>query len=323
MHLKIERVRPALAQEWDSAWAECAYATYFHSRDWAELWRDYTKGLYIPAPLIVEFSDGKAALLPLSCEASEGSVRGFVSSPPDVYGGWIAVNPIGREHAALLREFLTTQLGKLDWQINPFDDLLSAVPPKTQERVETHAINLKNGFETNYREWSSACRRAERKAQRSGVAVRLAQTEDDWHDYFLAYEDSCRRWGDRALSKYEWRLFELMHGIGSKHLRLWLATAEGGRIVGGALIGYAKRHAVYWHGAVLEDSLALRPMNLLFYEVIADACRQGYEWFDFNSSAGLDGVRRFKEGFGARPMDCSIVHVRGAPLATEVADAQA
>ena len=64
---------------------------------------------------------------------------------------------------------------------------------------------------------------------------------------------------------------------------------------------------MYWHGAARESSLALRPANRLFGEVIRDACERGFRWFDFNSSAGLEGVRRFKEGFGARPLPCPYV----------------
>ena len=310
MSLYIERIIPALSGEWDSVWRQCTYATYFHSREWAEIWRQYTRGWYQPNPLWIVFTDGREALLPLTREMSDGSAKSFLSSPARTYGGWISIDPIGREHATLMKEFLTTKLGKLAWQINPFDELVSAIHVETNEKDETHAINLVKGFDSVYADWSSACRRAERKARRSGVMVRVADNEEDWRDYYHAYEDSHRRWGGRALSRYEWSLFQIMHNLHSRHLKLWLATNNEGRIIAGALMCYAKRHAVYWHGAALEASLGLRPMNLLFYESIRDACEKGYEWFDFNSSGGLDGVRRLKEGFAARPLDCSIAHVR-------------
>ena len=312
MDICIEEIRPALPEEWNSVWRQCTYATYFHSKEWAELWSRYTGGWFRTSPLFVEFSDGKEALLPLTCEVWEGSVRGFVSSPPDTYGGWISVDAIDRAHAILMKDYMTTQLGKLDWQINPFDELVSAIQVDTNEPDETHAINLRKGFDAVYLDWSSACRRAEKKARQSGVLVRLADKEEDWRDYYRVYEDSQRRWGGGALSQYEWRLFQGMHDLHSDHLRLWLATTNEGRIVAGAVMGYARTHAVYWHGAALEEYLALRPVNLLFSEVIRAACEQGFEWFDFNSSAGLDGVRRFKESFGAKPLNCSIVHVEPA-----------
>jgi hypothetical protein len=45
------------------------------------------------------------------------------------------------------------------------------------------------------------------------------------------------------------------------------------------------------------------------FHVIQDACAHGYRWFDFNPSAGLAGVRTFKESFDARPLLAPLVYV--------------
>jgi hypothetical protein len=262
-----------------------------------------------PNPLSVVFTDGKAALLPLSCWISGDSVNGFISSPASTYGGWIAVDPIGKEHAILMGEFLTKELGNLFWQINPYDDLVAAAGVDTNLEDETHVINLQKGFDAVYRDWSPACRRAEKKARKSGVLVKSAETEGEWREYYQAYEDSLRRWGDQALSRYDWALFREMFDRQSDHIKLWLAMTRDGRVAAGALMFYSNTHSVYWHGAALEDSFSLRPMNLLFFEIMRDACDKGYRWFDFNPSAGIEGVRRFKESFGATPLDCSYVRV--------------
>jgi hypothetical protein len=309
MDLDRDRIRPAQPEEWDAIWRDCSYATYFHSREWAEIWSHYSQEWMRPNPLFVLFSDGKKALLPLSCEMAGDSVKCYWSSPEGTYGGWIAVDPIGKEHAILMKEFLITELGDLWWQTNPFDDLVAASAVNCNIEDETHVIDLEKGFDAVYRDWSSACRRAERKARKSGVLVRTATTEQEWREYYRAYEDSLRRWGDQALSRYEWALFREMFDTHSGHIKLWLATTKDGLVVAGALMCYAKTHVVYWHGAALEDYFALRPMNLLFYEIIKHASAGTYRWFDFNSSAGLEGVRRFKESFGAKPLDCSMVHI--------------
>jgi hypothetical protein len=309
MDIRVRRIRLAQPDEWDAIWRGCSYATYFHSREWAEVWRHYSQGWMRPNPLVVMFSDGREALLPLSCEMSGGSVKSFWSSPAGTYGGWIAVDAIGRAHAILMKEFLTKELGPIWWQTNPYDDLVAAIGVDTNIGDETHVIDLDKGFDAVYSDWSSACRRAERKARKSGVLVKTADTEEEWREYYYAYEDSLRRWGDRAQSRYEWALFQEMFDRQSDHMRLWLATTKDELVVAGAIVCYAKMHVVYWHGAALEDYFALRPVNLLFYEIIRHASEVGYRWFDFNSSAGLEGVRRFKESFGAKPLDCSIVHV--------------
>jgi hypothetical protein len=310
MDLDIKRIRTAQPEEWDVIWRNCSYATYFHSREWAEIWSHYSHGWMRPNPLLVRFTDGQQALLPLSCEMSGDSVKGFWSSPEGTYGGWIAVDPIRKEHAILMKEFLTTELGALWWQTNPFDDLVAASAVNCNIEDETHVIDLGKGFDAVYSDWSSACRRAERKARKSGVVVKVADTEAEWREYYQAYEDSFRRWGDQAKgSLHGWALFQEMFDCRSDHIKLWLAMTKEGDVAAGALMCYAKMHVVYWHGASMEAYFALRPVNLLFYEIIRQASAGPYRWFDFNSSAGLEGVRRFKESFGTTPLDCSIVHI--------------
>ena len=63
--LKIAQVKEATSQEWDAAWEHCRYATYFHSRLWAEIWETYS-GYMRPEPKLIVFSDGLTAVLPLS-----------------------------------------------------------------------------------------------------------------------------------------------------------------------------------------------------------------------------------------------------------------
>ena len=174
MDIHIDQILPAQPEEWDVIWRQCSYATYFHSREWAEIWAHYSQEWMRPNPLLVMFSDGKEALLPLSCELSYGSVKSLWSSPEGTYGGWIALDPLSREHAILMKEFLTNELGHLFWSINPYDDLVATTDVDATYHYKTHFINLESGFEVVYRDWTSACRRAERKALSSGILVRHA-----------------------------------------------------------------------------------------------------------------------------------------------------
>ena len=315
MSVTIDQIRPAQTEEWDAIWRQCNYATYFHSREWAEIWSRYRQGNMRPNPLLVRFTDGQEALLVLSSVLwSGGAGKSFVSSADGNYGGWIAVDPIGKEHAILMKEFLTRELGHLFWYINPYDDLVAATDVRADTRYHSHygvhVINLEKGFDVVYKDWSSACRRAERKARKSGVMVKIADTEEEWREYYCMYEDSHRRWGDHALGpRVDWALFHEMFDALSDHIKLWLATTKDELVVAGAFMCYAKKHLFYWRGAALEDYFALRPMNLLFYEIMRDAYEKGCQWFDFGPSYGLEGVRRFKESFGAKPLDCAYVDI--------------
>jgi hypothetical protein len=315
MSILIADVLPATVDGWDSIWRECEYSTYFHSREWAELWSVYTEAKTLPNPKLVVFSDGKKALLPLSYgKYHKGLTTSYLSSPGGTFGGWISTDELSVAHAILLGDYMTRKLGNLFWRMNPYDELALKAGMRISEEDETQALDLSGGFDAIYKDWtkghSSAARKA-RKARRLGVSVKLASTLDDWCAYYKVYEDSIRRWGDRVSSVYGWRIFDEMFRRDSPAVKLWLSLYQS-EVVAGALCLYAKNHAVYWHGAASEAHFHLRPVNLLMYEIIEDACERNCASFDFNPSGGHEGVRAFKRSFGAKDLRCPIVTVQTA-----------
>lgn len=311
MEISVTNIRSANSDEWDRIWRECDYSTYFHSREWAEIWNVYTKGKMSPEPIMVEFSDSKRALLPLSTfKKYKGFIRDYISSPAGTFGGWISSDELNILHTKLLIEYLT-KLSNLIWRINPYDALLSNVFKLGGDIVkddETHILNLDRGFDAIYKDWTKGHSSAVHKARKAGVNIKPASLIFDWQSYFKVYEDSLRRWGDKASSRYGWEIFYEMFQRNSSNIKLWLAIYQD-KVVAGALCFYAKKHLVYWHGAALEEYFNLRPVNLLVYEIIKDACDKGYAWFDFNPSGGHEGVKAFKKNFGAEPLPCPVVKI--------------
>jgi hypothetical protein len=216
-----------------------------------------------------------------------------------------------------LGEHLLRRHSDLTWRFNPYDATVfrSGVRPDMEE--DTRVLELTGGFDVVRRGYTKGAASAVAKALRHGVTVRIAAGVDDWCAYYRVYEDSLRRWGERASSRYGWELFDALQRRGSPRIRLWLAL-HSGKIVAGALCFYAKRHAVYWHGAALSDSFPMSPVNLLMNEAIRDACGRGYAWFDFNPSGGHEGVEAFKKHFGAKPLPCPLVVRRASASAPSI-----
>lgn len=311
--ISIKSVRSATINEWDKIWRECSYSTFFHSVEWAEIWSKYTRGKMILAPSLVLFSDGKKALLPFSCLRRNGLVpvfigtaKQYISSPDRTYGGWISSDNLCHNHAVLLLNLIRKKFANLVWLVNPYDEVALQVI-HNYPVDETHVINLDREFDKIAKDFSKGHKTAVKQAIRGGVSVRLASTPKDWLDYYKAYETSVFRWGKRLLGvKYSWDLFQEISRRSSPNIELWLAIYEN-RVISGALCFHSKRHFVYWHGASIESYFNLRPVNLLLYEIIRNACENGYTWFDFNPSGGLKGVRAFKERFGAKALKCPII----------------
>jgi len=297
--MKIKTIKKASSQDWDRIWQQCNYSTYFHSREWADIWHSYTEVATCPDAKLIIFSDGKKALIPLSYRKSmKGLVKNYISSPAGTFGGWLSEDELTPVHGKLLVEYLTQKINSLAWRLNPYDPLLTGLSIQSTESDETHVLDLTIGFDEILKGWSKGHSSAARKA---GVIIRKANCNKDWLDYYSIYEDSLLRWGKSASSKYEWSLFNTIQNKESSNITLWLAEYDN-KIIAGALCFYAKQHVVYWHGAALEEYFNTRPVNLLMYEIIKDACEQKYQWYDFNPSGGHEGVKNFKKSFGAKPV---------------------
>jgi hypothetical protein len=319
MNISITSIRKASSEEWDSIWHRCEYATYFHSREWAETWNVYSHGKIQAHPLLVTFSDSKRVLLPLSKqERLKGIVSICLSSPAGTFGGWISSDEIEVPHAELLGAYLTNEVDNLVWRINPYDKsalYLLENGLEVDHMDETQTLFLDDGFEGILKMWTKeqpALLRAVRKAQKGGVTIKFTDTQDDWQAYYRIYEDSLRRWGKKVAEGYGPKLFESFYLRKSSHIKLWLAMSKE-TILAGALCFYASKHVVYWHGAALEKYFAVRPINLLMFEIIKDACNNNYTWFDFNPSGGYKGVMHFKNSFGPVLLPCPVVE-KNTPL---------
>jgi hypothetical protein len=286
MALAISTTRVPQISEWDHIWENCSYATYFHSREWAEVWEQYTDGKLRPAPKIVEFSDGNQALLPLSYSTSfRGLIRDYVSSPAGTFGGWISTGKLEFDHAQLLSNYLTRDIGNLRLMVNPYNALMLESTQLVRNEIkggkfseindETQALNLMGGFENILKMWkkkkTSIVRNANR-ARRAGVVIKPARSLSEWKAYFKCYEASLDRWNESVSSTYTWELFRVLFQRNSPNIRLWLSLL-GDKVIAGALCFYSNKHSVYWHGAALSEYFNIRPVNLLMFEIIKNACQ--------------------------------------------------
>lgn len=307
--LRIKAERPAQNEEWDGIWSSCNYATYFHSREWAEIWRDYSGGVIVPSAVALELSDGALVLIPFSVQLiCRGLQKSYESSPAGTFGGWISSDDLRLEHARLVAGYLMG-VGNLTWRVNPYDALAVSAMAGVGQEDETHVLDLSDGFQKILSRWSKGHSSAAKKAAKEGVTIRRANDDEDWRAYYQVYEDSLRRWGDKASSRYRWQLFEGFASRRSDKVQLWVAEYQR-KVIAGALMVCSTNHVIYWHGAALSDYFHLRPVNLLIYEVIKAACEQGFRWFDFNPSGGHEGVLAFKKSFGAVPLKSSVIRVQ-------------
>lgn len=292
---------------WDIA-QTCKYATIFHTPIWHKLvvmtfpsFKDVTVG--------VKLSNGTLAVLPLlETRNIKGIGKVVQSTYTGCYGDLIANGPIDEHDRQLIYKHLRSRrVGRAEITSNPIAREPSEIPNYSLKMDFTHIIHLDTSFDEIFAKFSKGHRSSYKKGLKMKVGVRKATTIDDYLAYYGAYEDSLRRWGDRASSRYPWILFENGFTLAQNYpnnIKLWLATVED-KVIAGAWVFYWNQHVDWWHGAAYASYFDHYPNNVLQTHIIKDAHEKGYKFYDFNPSGGHENVARFKGRFGAKKQQIS------------------
>jgi CelD/BcsL family acetyltransferase involved in cellulose biosynthesis len=166
------------------------------------------------------------------------------------------------------------------------------------QRGVVHTLELTNADEL-FGAFESQVRRNIRKAERSELTVRLAESEEDLtRVYFDLHADTRRRLGVPTQPR---RFFEaIWERMIEPGLGFALLAYSGGIPVAGAVFLEWNRRIIYKFGASDSRHWALRPNNLLFWDVIRRGCERGATSLDFGRSDLEDeGLRAFKRSWGA------------------------
>lgn len=299
------QIRSANQEEWERFLLECPTATFFHSFEWYSIWAKYTNQ-HFEAKVFETNGEIKALLPMLIGKAYKGAMKTYTSSPGGTYGGYLLANEISKTE----KQILAKLLGKLKYLSvyqNPLEKRLDEKLEWTKETF-TQILDLKAGWKAIFSKWSKGHASAAKKGLRQGIEVKQAETTD-WKKYFELYQETLSRWGEKALDKYEWRFFQELSVLNKEKCKLWLAWYKS-RPIAGCICFYQNNHVVYWHGASTSANYQLRPAQVLQYTIIKDAITKGYEWYDFNPSAGLEGVVQFKKGFGTQVLPIKVLEKR-------------
>lgn len=286
---------------WNSVVAKSDHATFFHTYAWANtVTRSFPQCVIETKGFILE--DGTRVVLPLVSTTAGKLFMRYISMQPAVYGGPVTdCRALEQQEVdAIFRAIISPRIAAISITGNP---LRAFELPHQFEVFEdfTQILDLRDGFDVAYGNWSKGHRWAPRKARREGISVKPADTEAEVLEYFRCYQRNLERWGDSARSSYPMALFMNIFKLPRDKACLWLAFWRG-RVVAGSVVFYHSKHAVYWHNAALGEFLDKYPNNLLQYEIIKDASSRGSQFYDFNPSGGragtLEGVVTFKSHFG-------------------------
>jgi hypothetical protein len=327
--VSIDNVANVTNEEWDEMWLSSETATYFHSREWAELWRTYTKGAMFPDPLTILFSDGIKVVLPVMRQNYyQGIIKRYaLTGPPFIskYGNWIGSKRLSKNHISLLTNYIVDNFRNFTWQLNPFDDASQTVNVNSKYAVRVphiaYAVDLKKGEDIIYANLKSSCRNHIKQAIKNKLIVSECKDIDHWKVYHNIYLDTVKRWGSKTPYTIDWTLFELLYNKDKSVIKLWLVW-HNEIAIAGSINFYSNRKIIGWHMASLTEYRHLRPVHLLEYSMIQDGIKNNYEWYDLGTDGGNKGLGDFKRSFGPEKLMCDKI-TKWSPLLYYIYNAKA
>ncbi len=146
---------------------------------------------------------------------------------------------------------------------------------------------------------SSSIRANIRRAQKSGVIVKLAENRDDVCSFFDLYLSSMRR--NKAVAKYPLQYFLQMYDIMRDKgiLRMYIASIKD-KAIAGIITVRSNRVSHYLHGGSDAAYSSLRANDLLFFHAITDCIVDDVQFFSFGGTSPHDSeLLRFKMKWGS------------------------
>jgi len=282
---------------WDDVISKSSCATYFHTRQWADLICNSFPHIECASQGYI-LNDGTRAILPLVKQSFKKKKNKYSSIEPGVYGGLLTD---GRQVTEQECREIFSELKNVDVCEsyvfgNPFCEL--CMPSQFERRkMFTQVIRLNESFDRIWANYKSSVRKQVRKAHKRCLQIRVADRLKDYKKYFQLYQEALERWGDKVHCQYPFAIFKNIYLLADPRIKLWLCTHDS-EIKGGIITFYCNGHVVTWHSAFDHLCFPHGISNYMFNELILHAAENGYRVFDFNPSAGIEGVVRFKQNFG-------------------------
>lgn len=161
----------------------------------------------------------------------------------------------------------------------------------------TVAVDVSVEREEIWSRYSSANRRAIRKARETGLEVEVRDDGTDLDEFVELYRATMERVGADTYYFFSDRFFRAHFESLEGHAHLATAKSSGGVVAGALLLSW--NGFLHYHlGASDSEHLDLRPNNLLFHRIVRWAGERGLETFHLGGGvSGKDSLYRFKRGF--------------------------
>ena len=296
---QVVSLNPLTDDCWEEFVEECDDAAPFHSRDWLGVLAD-AYGFEFSALCYCDSRGKLTAGIPFANVAGlTGKQRriclpftdrcGPIGSRRE-FGEYILPYAIASWEAeginqAEIRETLGSEVGESD-------------------RFLGHQLVLEGNPQAAYRQISSSCKRAIKKAGKNGLKAVISADREMLEKFYDLHVLTRRKLGVPVQPKrFVDAIFERWVAKG----RAWFSVVlRGEETIAAGLFLANRNQVIYKYGASDPRWLACRPNNLMMWKAIEHTCELGIGIFDFGrTDLHHEGLRRFKQSWGSREFEFS------------------
>ncbi len=314
--MQLELIPCASETRWEQCLTEFPGATVFHRLPWLQLVAKLSESEL----RLYELSNGaqSVGLFPLFF-FRRGPVKLAASPPPlaatPYLGPVTAPELIPAALEAAATEAKRQRAAYAEFRIGKTLEFREdqAYRFETEPR-STFVLDLRDGPEALWQDsLDPSCRRAIRKAQKSGVEIEEVGLEDVIEPYYAMAEEVFSKYHRPPPLTFD-QYREIAATLkGASLAKVFVARHEG-KLLSAGIFPFDQHQVYYLDGVSSESGLSLRPNNLLHWEVICWAIRSGIGQYDM-VGAGVAGVARFKRSFGPAEVPYTYCYCALAPWA--------
>jgi len=290
--MEIIAVDPLSDARWDVWIRSHPDCGIFHSAAWGKvLSRTYS---HMPRYLRICQGEETIALVPMMEVRSIMTGRRGVCLPfSDLCGPLV----FDRSHSGPILDALSKLAVKRKWKYFEIRGSMGLRPPAEMSVAFLHhTLVLGSGAEKLFGSFATLVRRMIRKAERSGLEVRVLKTREAVLDFYRLHCRTRKRHGvpPQPLSFF----LNIYEEIIKQGMGFIVLASDGFRQVAGAVFFYFERKAIYKFAA--SDPSGIGANNLVMWEGIKELKRRGARHLHFGrTSCSNDGLRRYKRSWGA------------------------
>ena len=292
--LRAELVNPLTENSWEKIITMHRDATIFHSTAWARVLVD-TYG-HRPCYVQMSLNGTLQALVPIMEVKSMLTRARGVCLP---FSDYCAPLLFGSFAGELLSQKLQQIARERRWsyfEIRSHSTIPAAA--KASESYYGHFLDLKIGRDTLISNFSSSAQRAVRKAERSGLSVRIQSGEDAMATFYKLHVRTRRRHGVPPQPQLFFVNIQ-RHLLSAGHGFIVIVESQKRPLAAAIFLKFG-RHAIYKFGASDERLQELRANNVAMSEGIKNLAETGAEVLHFGrTERENEGLRRFKLSWGA------------------------